>query len=247
MPEALNASAIVRYGYGTSRIPENANRYLAASVLDCAEIEERNVMPMQVFAKFSNVGAATVRTQTRLYLSNGRITASHGYCAGVVWLCNPASKGPIGVWQPCATDPTFEVIAEVFTHANVLARRAGKTGAAPDDYLQILNLHSVCDAKPASGFATFLTSGDVAEQPDPSAHFSWLAWGNVAAQGLIIRAMPSLAGRLDHIFYDARSRRVETGIERLRYPVHPRAARYHPQYFSGYVGACGGAMADRLP
>jgi hypothetical protein len=200
-----------------------------------------------VCAQFTSVPGATIRKETRLYLTAGSLTKASGTCLGVVWLCNPGSAHGTSSWGPCKSDPTLDIISEVYLEANRMAKAAGRSGAALDGYLQILNLYYVCDPCSMTAWNTHLTLiSKHVELPPPTALFCWLAWGHVQ-QALLFEAAPLLAPRTDHFYYDGASKSVMTGLSCLDFPMHPYGASRHSRSHPDYVSLLAQHMATKLP
>jgi hypothetical protein len=201
-----------------------------------------------IHAEFASSAGAQLRQDTRVYRTAGSFAKATGRCLGIVWLCNPGSATGSSVWGPCSSDPTLDVIVEVFTTADGIAKASGRPGAAPTDYLQILNLHYVCDTSVLRGWHKSFTLPLPlkVENPSPKALFCWLAWGDVP-QALLLHSASLFSVRTDILYYDADRKLVQTQLSKLNYPVHPYGARRHSRSHPCYVDLLAAEIARRLP
>jgi hypothetical protein len=126
------------------------------------------------------------------------------------------------------------------------------TDSRPDDYLQILNLHYLCEPKASAAWTKYCTiQPTYQEKPDSKASFYWLAWGDAVPQALLINAAPTINAippEYTVFYYDSSSKSVSDDVQRLYFPMHPRggagwARKHHPDY----IKLLAKEMAKHLP
>ncbi len=186
-----------------------------------------------------------LRLNTRVYRHAGNHVRGAGRCVGTVWMCNPGTAAPVSPqsgWGPLKPDPTLEVVLEVLLAADRIAAGVSR-GLRADDYIEILNLHYVCDSVPVQGWASYLGSAqNHLEWPDPNSKFCWIAWGAEAPQGAILQACALGIMNMRCFAYDAASKQVARAFG-FSSAVHPLAARLQAANYGNYISGLAAEMA----
>jgi hypothetical protein len=177
----------------------------------------------QAYAKFSNSGNYTFRTNTIISNTNNPITRSHNHLFSVI-MFNPGSSSPAELTNnemisPCSLDSTMRRIIQWTEIAAI-----NKT-IPIDSFITIYNLYNIVtpDINKALDQITMNSDLLIKEEIDLNYHqrpkFIWKAWG--------ISELEVVKNRIKDI---------ELIISNNKIPVigdhHPSLKNYHPSYLN---------------
>jgi hypothetical protein len=119
-----------------------------------------------------------------------------------------------------------------------------KNPVPADSYLEVKNLHYVCEQNPKRAFEIWKQlkgqGYDWSESFHAESRFIWLAWGKIAPYATLMKNSAQIREVIDSkpvFFYDGRTKSVVRDVLQMSWPVHPRAANFSSNYTAGIVAA----------